>query len=204
MACASSSIATVRPSRAPALIEALGRPTMRSRLLVQGFVVAVCITACAYRGPCQSPATVTTGQIGVRVTHAIHEQEESTVSYVTIAVTIRSTEQPFVVPNCSTSSDEKTFCLAWLRRANGKPIGVRKGLSASLGVEDASTWRPVRLPPNSNNEFEFSIDMGLLRVRPGQPLILAFGIWPDEESMTDPKKMITVITPMFRIPEKPE
>ncbi len=75
---------------------------------------------------------------------------------------------------------------------------------ATLGFEDPSTWKPVRVPPDGDSEFEFSIDMGLLNVRPGQKVRLAFGIWGNEESMKHPQQAITVLTPVFRIPDKPE
>jgi hypothetical protein len=46
--------------------------------------------------------------------------------------------------------------------------------------------------------------MGLLDVRPGQNVQLAFWIWPDGESMKDLKRGTMVLTPVFRIPVKPE
>jgi len=177
---------------------------MRSCLSFFQVALAILLALSAPLAWCQPPKALPTGKIDVRVLHAIHEPEESSVSYVTIAVTVRSASTPFVIPNCPQSSDQKAFCLASLRRANGKAVRVRKGLAATLGIEDPSTWKPIQVPPNSNVDFEFSIDMGLLKVRPGEQVRLAFGVWPDEESMKDLKRAITLVTPVFRIPVKPE
>ena len=176
---------------------------MCSRLLLR-LVPTICVTCSAYLGLCQSQSSLPIGKIDVRFLHAIHEPEESSVSYVTIAVTVRSAGTSLVIPNCSESADQKSFCDASLRRANGKAVRVRKGLMATLGMEDPSTWRPIRLPPDSESEFEYSIDMGLLDARPGQLVRLAIGIWRDEDSMRDSRQAITVLTPVFRIPDKPE
>lgn len=145
-----------------------------------------------------------TGKIDVRVLHAIHEPEESTVSYVTTSVTIRSDEVSFVVPTCSGDEREPVFCMASVRRSNGKAVPVRKGLSATLGVEDAKSWKPIVVAKNGAIELQFSIDLGLLDVRAGEAVRLAFWIWPDVESLKDPNKGKMVLSPVFRIPVKPE
>jgi len=75
---------------------------------------------------------------------------------------------------------------------------------ASLGVEDQSFWKPVLVPSNSAVDFQFSIDIGLLDVRPGEAVRLAFWIWPDSESMKDSKRGTKVFTPVFRIPARPD
>ena len=176
---------------------------MWSRLLVR-LVSGTFITVFASLVLCQSQDPLPTGKIDVRVLHAIHEPEETSVSYVTIAVTVRSAGKPFVIPNCSEPADRNSFCFATLRRANGRAVRVRKGLEATLGFEDPSTWKPVRVLVDGEVEFEFSIDMGLLDVRPGQQVRLSFGIWRDEDSMRDSRQAITILTPVFRIPDKPE
>jgi hypothetical protein len=144
------------------------------------------------------------GKIDVRVLHAIHEAEESTVSYVTVLVTVRSGGVSFVVPTCSGYEREPVFCMASLRRSNGTAVPVRKGLAATLGLEDAKSWNPTRVPANGETDLQFSIDMGLLDVRPGEAVRVAFWIWTDGESMKDPKRGKMVLSPMFRIPVKPE
>jgi len=174
--------------------------TMRSRLLLW-LVLPICMTGSAPHGLCQSQTPFPMGKIDVQVLHAIHEPEVSAVSYVTIAVTIRSAGNPLLSQTAQKSPDRKSFCFASLRRANGKAIRVRKGLEATLGFEDSNTWKPVRVPPDGESEFQFSIDMGLLDVRPRQQVRLAIGVWRDEDSMRDPQQAITVLTPVFRIPD---
>jgi hypothetical protein len=95
--------------------------------------------------------------------------------------------------------------MASLRRQNGKTVPVRKGLAATLGFENESLWKPVQVSSNGAPiEFGFSIDMALLTVRPGELVRLAFWIWPDADSMKDSKKATKVLTPVFRIPLKPD
>ncbi len=144
------------------------------------------------------------GKIDIRVLHAIHEAEESTVSYVTVLVTVRSGGIPFVVPGCSGYAGEPVLCMASLRRSRGKAVPVRKGLAATLGFEDAKSWNPTVVPANGEADLQFSIDMGLLDVRPGEAVRLAFWIWTDGESMKDLKRGKMVLSPVFRIPVKPE
>ena len=144
------------------------------------------------------------GKIDVRVLHAIHEAEESTVSYVTVLVTVRSNGVPFVVPSCTGYAREPVFCMASLRRSRGKAVPVRKGLEATLGFEDPKSWNPTVVPANGAADLQFSIDMGLLDVRPGEAVRLAFWIWTDAESMKDPKRGKMLLSPVFRIPFKPE
>lgn len=147
---------------------------------------------------------LTAGKIDVRVLHAIHEAEESTVSYVTVLVTVRSGGVPFVVPTCSGYAREPVFCMASLRRSSGKAVPVRKGLPATLGFEDPKSWNPTVVPANGAVDLQFSIDMGLLDVRPGEAVRLAFWIWTDAESMKDTERGKMVLSPVFRIPLKPE
>lgn len=82
---------------------------------------------------------------------------------------------------------------------------MRKGLEATLGYENESLWKPVQLSASGVPiEFQFSIDMGLLAIRPGEAVRIAFWIWPNTESMKDLKMSNMVLTPVFRIPTKPE
>jgi hypothetical protein len=152
----------------------------------------------------QPQTTLTTGKIVVRILNAIHEPEESSVSYVKIEVTIPSAQEAFVIPNCAEAREEKVFCMSSLQRANGKTVPVRKGLAATLGFEGPEYWKATVVPANSETTFQFSIDMGLLDVRPGERVRLAFWIWPDAESMRDFKRGTMVLSPVFRIPTKSE
>ena len=149
---------------------------------------------------CQPGMTALTPNIELRVLHAIHEPEESSVSYVTVAVKVRSAGSPFVIPNCSDSSDKKIFCFATLRKANGRLIRVRRGLMATLGADDTNNWKSVDVRSDDYVEFEVSIDMGLLNAHPGESVRIAFGAWPEEEPTKDSKHLQTVLTPAFRIP----
>jgi len=149
---------------------------------------------------CQRHTTLRTGNVDVRILNAIHEPEEATVSYVRVGVTIRGADVPFVIPRCSDSENAHGFCMALLCRSNGKVVPVRKGLEATLGFENESLWKPVEVPPNGTVDFQFSVDMGLLSVRPGEEVRLAFWIWPDGESMKDLKRATKVLSPVFRIP----
>jgi hypothetical protein len=166
--------------------------------------VITAVAFCPYTVQCQPHTTLRTGKIDVRILNAIHEPEEAAVSYVRVAATIRSADVPFVVPQCSDAENAHGFCMALLCRSNGKVIPVRKGLEATLGFDDESLWKPVELPPNGTVEFQFSVDMGLLSVRPGEEVRIAFWIWPDGESMKDLKRATKVLTPVFRIPVNPD
>jgi hypothetical protein len=150
-----------------------------------------------------SQTALPTGRIDVRILNAIHEPEESAVSYVTVEVTIRSSGEAFVIPNCAEAAEKRVFCMSSLQRANGKTVGVRKGLAATLGFEAQEYWKALTVPANSETDFQFSIDMGLLNVRPGEPVRIAFWIWPNAESMKDFKRGTEILTPVFRIPLKP-
>jgi hypothetical protein len=152
----------------------------------------------------QSQTTLTTGKIDVQILNAIHEPEESAVSYVTVEVTIRSAGEAFVIPNCAEATEKRVFCMSSLQRANGKTVPARKGLSATLGFEAPEYWKPHAVPAGSQTDFQFSIDMGLLNVRPGESVRIAFWIWPDAGSMKDWKRGTKVFTPVFRIPVKPD
>lgn len=153
---------------------------------------------------CQPATTLATGKIDVRILNAIHEPEEAaSVSYVRVAVTIRGGKVPFVVPRCSDSETAHGFCMASLCKSNGKVVPVRKSLAATLGFDNESLWKPVDVAPNGTVEFEFSIDMGLLSVRPVEDVRLAFWIWPDGASMKNMKRGTKVFTPVFRIPPTP-
>jgi len=149
---------------------------------------------------CQPAKSGLAPNIELRVLHAIHEPEESSVSYVTVAVKVRSAGSPLVIPNCSDSSDKKIFCVATLRRANGRLISVRRGLMATLGADDTNNWKSVDVRSDNYVEFEVSIDMGLLNAHPGESVRIAFGAWPEEEPTKDSKHLQTVLTPTFRIP----
>ena len=153
---------------------------------------------------CQPKKSALAPNIELRVMHAIHEPEESSVSYVTVAVKVRSAGSPLVIPNCSDSSDKKIFCFATLRRANGRFVSVRRGLMATLGADDTNNWKSVDVRSDNYVEFEVSIDMGLLNAHPGESVRIAFGAWPEEEPTKDSKHLQTVLTPAFRIPVMPE
>jgi hypothetical protein len=94
--------------------------------------------------------------------------------------------------------------MASLRRLNGKAVPVRKGLEATLGFEDPNSYKPALVPADGEIDLQFSIDLGLLSVQPGDTVRLAFWIWPDAESMKDFKLATEVLTPAFRIPVKPD
>ena len=152
----------------------------------------------------QPQTVLTTGKIDVQVLHAIHEPEESSVSYVTLSVVIRGGGRPFVIPSCRESWSLPIFCMASLRRLNGKAVPVRKGLEATLGFEDPNSYKPALVPADGEIDLQFSIDLGLLSVRPGDTVRLAFWIWPDADSMKDLKLATEILTPAFRIPVKPD
>jgi hypothetical protein len=176
------------------------------RLRVLAGITALSILTASSSSVAQSqgPSSLSTGKIDVRVLHAIHEPEEATVSYVSVGVTIRSAGDPFVVPKCSESGRPQIFCMASLQRANGKVVPVRKHLAATLGFLVPEYWKAVHIPANGETDFQFSIDMGLLDVHPGDKVRLAFWTWPDDESMKDEKQGKMIFTPVFRIPLKPE
>jgi hypothetical protein len=180
--------------------------TMRMHLrpLLSGMALLICISFSGLPASSQAEAAVTTGEVDVRILNAIHEPEESAVSYVTVSVTARSTDKSFVIPNCAESTGKNVFCMALLQRPNGKIVPARKGLAATLGFEAPEYWKATVVPANSETSFEFSIDMGLLDVRPGEKVRLAFWIWPDRTSMKDEKRGEMVLTPVFRIPVKPD
>jgi hypothetical protein len=175
---------------------------LRSRSILTAALVAF-LSSGAF-AQAQHPANLRTGRIDVRILNAIHEPEDSSVSYVTLSVVIRGSERPFVIPSCTESGNSPVFCMASLRRLNGKAFPVRKGLEATLGFEDPNSWNATLVPTNGQVDLSFSIDMGLLRVRPGDRVRLAFWIWPDAESLKDFKLATEVLTPAFRIPVKPD
>lgn len=168
------------------------------------FSVLMFAAAAAISAQSKPQEVLATGKIDVRVLHAIHEPEESSVSYVTVLVVIRGGEASFVIPSCPGYAREPVFCMASLRRSSGAAVPVRKGLAASLGFEDPQSWNPTVVPVNGEADLQFSIDMGLLDVRPGEAVRLAFWIWTDGESVKDVKRGKMVLTPVFRIPVKPE
>jgi hypothetical protein len=178
---------------------------MRLSPLFSLAMLLICLASSSRFALCQSQTILTTGTVDVRILNAIHEPEESSVSYVTVAVTVRSAGTPFVIPTCTESGAPPYFRMASLRRANGKAVPVRKGLEATLGFEDQGSWKPVQVPANGGAvDFQFSIDMGLLDVRPGERVRLAFWIWPDSESMKDLKRGKMALSPVFRIPVRPD
>jgi hypothetical protein len=160
--------------------------------------------SCGIFAQSQTRANLTTGKIDVRILNAIHEPEESSVSYVAISVVIRGNGTSFVIPTCAESGNQPAFCMASLRQMNGKAVPPRKGLAATLGFEDPSSWKATQVPANGQVDLQFPIDMGLLHLRPGDTVRLAFWIWPDAESMKDLKLATEVLTPTFRIPVKPD
>ncbi len=182
-------------------VDRVGHWSQRLKILSAVLILAASASNTAQSRPQE---VLPTGKIDVRVLHAIHEAEESSVSYVTVLVTVRSSGVPLVVPSCSGYAREPIFCMASLRRPNGKAVPVRKGLAASLGSEDPKSWNPTLVPANGEADLQFSIDMGLLDLRPGESVRLAFWIWPDGESMKDLKRGKMVLSPMFRIPVRPE
>jgi hypothetical protein len=164
-------------------------------------IFAVSTAILAQSKPQEVPSA---GKIDVRVLHAIHEPQEVSVSYATVLATVRGGGVPFVVPSCSGYTRQPVFCMASLRRSNGKAVPVRKSLAATLGYEDPKSWNPTVVPANGEADLQFSIDMGLLDVRPGEMVRLAFWIWADIESLKDPERGKMVLSPVFRIPAKPE
>jgi hypothetical protein len=177
---------------------------LRLRLLL---FAATLVAFVEFSGPIaqgQPQTSLTTGKINVRVLHAIHEPEESSVSYVMLSVLIRGGGAPFVIPSCRESWSPPVFCMASLRRLKGKAVPVRKGLEATLGFEDPKSYKPVLVSADGEVDLQFAIDLGLLNVRPGELVRLAFWIWPDAESMKDLKLATEVLTPPFRIPVKPD
>jgi hypothetical protein len=122
---------------------------------------------------------------------------------VTVRVTIHAAGQLLVVPNCSEkSTDPRFFCMALLRRKNGKTIKVRRGLAATLGVENPDIWKPVTIARGAEDSFLFSCSTGLLDVKPGEPVRVAFEVWPNAESVKDWKLATTLMSPVFRCPSK--
>jgi len=184
-------------------VSVMNREYWTHRLTIVSAAVLFAASA-AVSAQSEPQKVLTIGKIEVRVLHAIHEPEEPTVSYVTVLVTIRSGGVSFVVPSCSGDAHEPVFCMASLRRSNGKVVPVRKNLEATLGFDDPKSWNATMVPANGEAELQFSIDMGLLDVRPGEAVRLAFWIWADGESMKEPKRGEMVLSPVFRIPVKPE
>jgi len=176
---------------------------LRSRWMLPLAALAAFVSSGTF-AQSQPPTNLSIGKIDVRVLNAIHEPEESSVSYVAISVVIRGNGTSFVIPICTESGRRPLFCMASLRQLNGKAVLPRKGLEATLGFEDPSSWKATLVPANGQVDLQFSIDMGLLRVRPGHAVRLAFWIWPDVESMKDLKLATEVLSPAFRIPVKPD
>lgn len=177
----------------------------RPHFLRVATTLLILVQFAAPSGRSQPQSPITPGKIDVKILHAIHEPEETAISYVTVSVTVRSAGTSFVVPTCSEDVEKPGFCMASLRRSNGRVVPVRKGLEATLGYENESLWKPVQLSASGVPiEFQFSIDMGLLAIRPGEAVRIAFWIWPNTESMKDLKMSNMVLTPVFRIPTKPE
>src|SRR5581483_6395549 len=62
----------------------------------------------------QPQSTPAIGKIEVAILNAIHEPEESSVSYVTLSVTVWGAGTSLVIPTCAEAGEKNIFCVASL------------------------------------------------------------------------------------------
>lgn len=162
-----------------------------------------CLCAIGLPAPGQTTGPIRAEVTNVQIAETHSNPDDPGDLIVNVHVTIRSLDRPFVVPNCAgNDSLQPFFCMAQLARPNGKVIPVRKHLAATLGFLSEDQWKPVTLPPTSQQTFHFAYSTRLLDVSPGESVRVRLTIWPNPESMKDWKAGTTLLTPVFTNPSK--
>jgi len=151
----------------------------------------------------QNPTGLRAGSIEVKLIGAHVNPDDDHDLMVSVLVTIRAADQTLVIPTCADDIARSAFfCVAGIVGANGKSIGVRKGLAASLGVEPEDRWQAISIAPGTQRTFTFTYSTRLMDVRAGQPLRIWFDVWPSPESMKEQKSSAHLLSPVFRNPSK--
>lgn len=120
---------------------------------------------------------------------------------VSVLVTVYAGERALVIPDCAEKETErKWFCSAQLARKNGKTIGIRKGLLATLGMDAAAPWKPITIPPGGHESFGFDFETGLMAVRSGESVKVKFQVWSDPQSIQNWKVAANFLSPAIQVP----
>ena len=161
-------------------------------------LLAVCGMGCCFS---QRPGRVTPARVEVQVVQITADPEEPRDRLVTVRVTVYAGDRSLVIPNCAEAAGaDRVFCSAQLANKYGRGIRVRKGLMASLGLENPDKWKPVTLGRGGSGYFLFGFSTEMMDVRKGEPVRIRFQAWPDAESMHDWSKAKDLLSPVFRCP----